>query len=46
MQNTHYVIEYITSSRFEAVPQKALAVAKGAMLDCLGVALAGGIPAG
>src|SRR6202011_3357701 len=41
MQNTHYVIEYILGSRFEAVPQKALTVAKGAMLDCLGVALAG-----
>jgi 2-methylcitrate dehydratase PrpD len=41
MQNTQYLIEYIIGSRFEAIPQKALTVAKGAMLDCLGVALAG-----
>jgi 2-methylcitrate dehydratase PrpD len=41
MQNTQYVLDYILGSRFEKIPQKALNVAKGAMLDCLGVALAG-----
>ena len=51
MQNTQRVVDYIVSSRFEDIPAKALTVAKGAMLDCLGVALAGarhpagGIPA-
>jgi len=41
MQNSQYVIDYIVGSRFEKIPHKALDVAKGAMLDCLGVALAG-----
>src|SRR4029077_10216592 len=41
MQNTKYVVDYIVSSRFEAIPAQALAVAKGAMQDCVGVALAG-----
>jgi 2-methylcitrate dehydratase PrpD len=41
MQNTKYVVDYIVGSRFEDIPAKALAVAKGAMLDCVGVALAG-----
>jgi len=41
MQNTQHVIDYIVDSRFEKIPPKALAVAKGAILDCLGVALAG-----
>jgi 2-methylcitrate dehydratase PrpD len=41
MQSTQHVIAYIVSSRVDQIPQKALAVAKGAMLDCLGVALAG-----
>src|SRR5258706_2662274 len=47
MQNTKYVIDYIVGSRFENIPQKALTVARGAMLDCVGVALAGArTPAG
>lgn len=41
MQNTQYVVDYIVASRFEAIPPQALAVAKGAMQDCVGVALAG-----
>ncbi|HEY6258556.1 MAG TPA: MmgE/PrpD family protein [Xanthobacteraceae bacterium] len=41
MQNTKYVVDYIVSSRLEAVPAQALAVAKGAIQDCVGVALAG-----
>jgi 2-methylcitrate dehydratase PrpD len=41
MQNTKNVVDYIVSSRFEAIPAQALAVAKGAMQDCVGVALAG-----
>jgi 2-methylcitrate dehydratase PrpD len=41
VQNTQLVVDYIAGSRFEAIPQKALDVAKGAMLDCIGVALAG-----
>lgn len=41
MQNTQHVVDYIVGSRFETIPPKALDVAKGAMLDCLGVALAG-----
>jgi 2-methylcitrate dehydratase PrpD len=41
MENTQYVVDFISSSKFEAIPQKALDVAKGAMLDCVGVALAG-----
>ena len=41
MQNTQHVIDYVVGSRFGEIPQKALQVAKGAMLDCLGVALAG-----
>jgi len=47
MQNTKYVVDYIVGSRFEAIPEKALAVAKCAMQDCVGVALAGAAqPAG
>jgi 2-methylcitrate dehydratase PrpD len=51
MQNTQRVTDYIVTSRFEDIPTKALVVAKGAVLDCVGVALAGarhaagGIPA-
>src|ERR1700726_1313343 len=41
MQNTKNVVDYIVSSRFEAIPAQALTVAKGAMQDCVGVALAG-----
>src|SRR5215467_2009248 len=41
MQNTQRVIDYIVTSRFEDIPAKALTVAKGAILDCIGVALAG-----
>src|ERR1700692_1779227 len=40
-QNTKNVVDYIVSSRFEAIPAQALAVAKGAIQDCVGVALAG-----
>jgi len=41
MKNTAHVIDYIVGSRYEDIPPKAIAVAKGAMLDCVGVALAG-----
>jgi 2-methylcitrate dehydratase PrpD len=41
MKNTAHVVDFVVGSRFEDVPAKALAVAKGAMLDCVGVALAG-----
>src|SRR5262249_27273476 len=41
MKNTQYVIDYIVGSRYDDIPAKAVAVAKGAMLDCVGVALAG-----
>jgi 2-methylcitrate dehydratase PrpD len=41
MQNTRNVVDFIVSSRFEAIPGKALAVAKSAIQDCVGVALAG-----
>ncbi len=40
-QNTKNVVDYIVSSRFESIPGRALAVAKGAIQDCIGVALAG-----
>jgi 2-methylcitrate dehydratase PrpD len=51
MQNTKNVVDFIVSSRFESVPEHALNVAKSAIQDCVGVALAGachsagGIPA-
>jgi 2-methylcitrate dehydratase PrpD len=41
MQNTKYVVDFIVSARFEAFPAKAVSVARGAMQDCVGVALAG-----
>jgi 2-methylcitrate dehydratase PrpD len=41
MQNTKNVVDYIVSSCFESIPGQALAVAKTAMQDCVGVALAG-----
>jgi len=47
MQNTKYVVDYVASSRFDGIPDKALTVAKGAIQDCVGVALAGAAqPAG
>ena len=47
MQNTKYVVDYIGGSRFDAIPEKALVVAKCAMQDCVGVTLAGAAqPAG
>lgn len=41
MQNTKNVVDYIISSRFDSIPGPALTVARGAILDCVGVALAG-----
>jgi 2-methylcitrate dehydratase PrpD len=41
MEHTKTVVDYIVASRFETIPDKALLVAKGAMQDCVGVALAG-----
>src|SRR5258708_1264319 len=41
MQNTKNVVDYIVSSRFDSIPGQALSVAKGAMQDCVGVALPG-----
>jgi 2-methylcitrate dehydratase PrpD len=41
MQNSKRVVDYVVSSRLEAVPARALIVAKGAIQDCVGVALAG-----
>ena len=41
MQNTKNVVDFIVSSRLEAIPGQALAVAKDAIQDCVGVALAG-----
>ena len=41
MQNTKNVVDYVVSSRFESIPGQALMVAKGAIQDCVGVALAG-----
>jgi 2-methylcitrate dehydratase PrpD len=41
MQNTKNVVDYIVASRFESIPGPALTVAKGAIQDCVGVALAG-----
>ena len=41
MQNTKYVVDYIVASRFDGIPDKALTVAKCAIQDCVGVALAG-----
>jgi len=47
MQNTKYVVDYIVASRCDAIPEQALSVAKGAIQDCVGVALAGAAhPAG
>src|SRR6202158_6052800 len=41
MQSTKNVVDYIVSSRFESIPGQALTVAKCAIQDCVGVALAG-----
>src|SRR5216683_2173072 len=41
MRNTKNVVDYIVSSRYESIPGQALTVAKGAIQDCVGVALAG-----
>jgi 2-methylcitrate dehydratase PrpD len=41
MQNTKNVVDYIVSSRFESIPGPAMTVARGAIQDCVGVALAG-----
>jgi len=41
MRNTKYVVDYVVAARLEAVPAQALVVAKGAIQDCVGVALAG-----
>ncbi len=41
MQNTKYVVDFIVAARIDAFPAKAVSVAKGAMQDCVGVALAG-----
>jgi 2-methylcitrate dehydratase PrpD len=41
MQNTKNVVDFIVSSRFESIPAVALTVAKCAIQDCVGVALAG-----
>jgi 2-methylcitrate dehydratase PrpD len=40
-KNTDNVVHYVVASRFEDVPAKAVATAKGAIFDCVGVALAG-----
>jgi len=39
--NTRNVVHFIVTSRFEDIPGKAIDVAKGAIFDCVGVALAG-----
>ena len=41
MQNTKNVVDYVVASRFESIPEQALTVAKCAVQDCVGVALAG-----
>jgi 2-methylcitrate dehydratase PrpD len=41
MQNTKNVVDFVVSSRFELIPEQALNVAKGAIQDCVAVALAG-----
>jgi 2-methylcitrate dehydratase PrpD len=41
MKHTQNVVDFIVNARFEDVPQKAIEVAKSAMFDCVGVALAG-----
>jgi 2-methylcitrate dehydratase PrpD len=44
MQNTKNVVDFFVASRFEAIPDQALTVAKSAIQDCVGVALAGARP--
>jgi 2-methylcitrate dehydratase PrpD len=41
MQNTKHVVDYVVSSRFDSIPDRALIAAKCGMQDCVGVALAG-----
>jgi 2-methylcitrate dehydratase PrpD len=40
-ENTERIVRFIAESRFEDIPAKAIDVAKGAIFDCVGVALAG-----
>jgi 2-methylcitrate dehydratase PrpD len=40
-KNTQNVVRFILDSRFDDIPGKAIDVAKGAIFDCVGVALAG-----
>ena len=40
-KNTRNVVRFILDSRFDDIPAKAIDVAKGAIFDCVGVALAG-----
>jgi len=41
MENTQRVIDFVVNTRFEDIPAKGLEVARSAILDCVGVALAG-----
>src|SRR5687767_3857197 len=41
MEYTQRVAEFVVGTRFEDVPASAVAAAKGAILDAVGVALAG-----
>ncbi|MGE5302505.1 MAG: MmgE/PrpD family protein [Alphaproteobacteria bacterium] len=41
MDVTASIAQFVADTRYEAIPPKALATAKTAVLDCLGVALAG-----
>ena len=45
--HTTKIVDFIVNSRFDEIPAKALKVAREAILDCVGVAVAGSIePAG
>lgn len=39
--NTERIVRFIVQTRFQDIPEKALSVARQAMMDCVGVALAG-----
>jgi 2-methylcitrate dehydratase PrpD len=41
MGTTEQVAEFLVNTRFEQIPVEAIDVAKGAVIDCLGVAIAG-----
>ena len=41
MEHTKKVAGFVVETRYETIPPKAIETAKAAMLDCLGVALAG-----